>query len=173
MTQEKKKLTDGMIADEILQFRKQYRTLILSTCSESQQPLASYAPFIEDEQGNFYLLLSGLAEHSTNLKNHEKMHKPVSVLLIEDEQQARNHFARKRLSYSCSVAVYSRDALQWPVVIKQMQERLGKTIEVLSSLSDFSLYCLTPRKGNYVRGFGQAYEINESGLPIHINKESS
>jgi putative heme iron utilization protein len=156
------------IIEEVTQFRQKYRTLILASCSPGEQPLASYAPFIEDEQGHFYLLLSGLASHSQNLQYHEQTHKPVSILLIEDEQESRNLFARKRLSYVCEVTVWSRDNPQWNRIIQQMKDRLGNTIEVLVGLADFQLHCLRPVQGNYVRGFGQAYELKDAKHPILV-----
>ena len=159
-----------MINNEVREFRQQHATLILSTCSEEQQTLASYAPFVEDDEGHFYLLLSGLASHSSNLRYHEKQNRPVSVLLIEDEQQTRNLFARKRLTYSCDVTVWTREHVQWDAIIEMMQKKLGKTIEVLAGLGDFNIYCLNPGKGNYVRGFGQAYELNQEHLPQLVKK---
>ena len=168
MAKEKTQLTAEMIAREVVEFRRQHRTLILASSSEAQEPLASYAPFIEDEQGHFYVLLSGLAAHSTNLLHHTQTGRLVSVLLIEDEQQTRNLFARKRLSYQCEVQVFSRKTSRWQPLIELMQERLGKTIEVLAGLGDFQLFCLMPKQGNYVRGFGQAYELDERSQPVEI-----
>jgi len=165
MSKKEKLLTEAMIFAEVSQFRQQQKTLILASHSPGspeavQQPLASYAPFIEDEEGNIYLLLSGLASHSKNLKYHQDEQTKLSILLIEDEQSARNLFARKRLNYSCTVSVWSRDHPQWQEKIAEFKEKFGKTIDVLAGLGDFNLYCLTPVEGNYVRGFGQAFELN-------------
>ena len=170
MSKEKNDPDPEMINNEVREFRRQHATLILSTCSKEHQPLASYAPFIEDEEGHFYLLLSGLANHSSNLQHHEEQNNPVSVLLIEDEQQSRNLFARKRLTYSCDVSVWSREHAQWDTIIEMMQKKLGKTIDLLAGLGDFNLYCLTPGEGNYVRGFGQAYELAQDHLPEQVKK---
>ncbi len=173
MTKENNPMTAQMIAQEISNFRQQQKTLILATLStapSNHQPLASYAPFIEDEAGNFYLLLSGLAAHSTNLQHHQTEQSQVSVLLIEDEKTSRNLFARKRLTYICEVSVWSREHPQWQTMIDRLQAKFGKTIDVLAGLGDFNLYCLMPGQGNYVRGFGQAYELKDAKLPIHISK---
>ena len=170
MSREKTELSPEMINSEVREFRRQHATLILSTCSEAKQSLASYAPFIEDDGGHFYLLLSGLANHSSNLQYHEKQNSPVSVLLIEDEQQSRNLFARKRLTYTCDVSIWTREHAQWNTIIEKMQEKFGKTIDVLAGLGDFNLYRLTPGQGNYVRGFGQAYELHHEHLPELVRK---
>lgn len=163
-------LTVKDIMAEIADFRQQQKTLILATSSSEQQPLASYAPFIEDNEGRFYLLLSALAEHSVNLHQHQSEQGRMSVLLIEDEHSCRNLFARKRLSYQCEVDIWSREHSQWQSIIKRLQEQFGKTIEVLAGLGDFKLYQLTPKQGNYVRGFGQAYELDDAKVPIFKDK---
>ena len=173
MPRKEKALTEEKILEEIKEFCQQHKTLILATQSpteaEPSQPLASYAPFIQDGLGNFYLLLSALANHSRNLASHESERSRLSILLIEDEKTSRNLFARKRLSYSCSVSILPREHPQWQKRVDQLQERFGKTIEVLSSLGDFSLYCLTPIEGQYVRGFGQAYELKDGRYPVLRN----
>jgi putative heme iron utilization protein len=157
-------LTPEQVNNEVAQFRSQHKTLIIASSSDANEPLTSYAPFVENE-GNFYVLLSGLAAHAQNLQQHEAMQRQVSVLLIEDEGQTRNLFARKRLTYTCQVSVWNREHPMWDKVIDQMLEQLGKTIEVLAGLADFKLYQLTPLQGNYVHGFGQAYELKKDALP--------
>jgi len=163
-------ITDDSLREEIRLFRQQQKTLILASQSPDNQPLASYAPFIEDDTGCFFLLLSGLAAHSVNLQHHQSEQSLLSVLLIEDEQSARNLFARKRLNYSCKVTICSREHPQWQEKINALQKEFGKTIEVLAGLGDFRLYCLSPVEGRYVRGFGQAYELENAVHPILINK---
>lgn len=159
-------MTTTQLIEEIKLFRQQQQSLILASCSSNYEPLASFAPFVEDDNGSFCILLSDIASHSVNLRQHQETNKELSVLLIEDEKTARNVFARKRLSYSCRVSICPREDAQWQNIIDKLQEKLGKTIELLASLSDFNLYCLSPKKGNYVRGFGQAYELKEGRFPV-------
>ena len=156
--------TDTIMA-EISQFRQQQQSLILAS-SKDGKVLCSYAPFVVDDQGRFFLLLSGLAEHSANLYEHQSQQRNLSVLLIEDEQQARNIFARKRLSYQCKVVIWSREHPHWSSTIELLQEKFGSTVDVLAGLGDFKLYQLTPEQGNYVRGFGQAYELLDGTVPM-------
>ncbi len=157
------------IVDEIKEFRKNRQSLILSSCSKINQPLASYAPFVDDKNGDFYLLLSDMALHSTNLKLHNQQKTMISILLIEDENKVRNIFARKRLTYNCSVSLCARDNENWNKIIKSLKHKFGNTIDLLASLNDFSLYCLKPHEGRYVRGFGQAYEL-KGGVPRLLHK---
>ena len=100
----------------------------------------------------------------TNLQSH----KQLSILFIEDEQQCRNFFARKRLTYQCQAEVIARNHPDWQTVVTQLQNKLGKTVELLAGMDDFNLYCLQPLAGTYVRGFGQAYAINGNTI-VHQN----
>ena len=168
MKKKDKILSIEKLIAEITEFRQQQKTLILATYSN--QPLASYAPFIDDETGNFYLFLSGLATHSGNLQQHLSEQNLMSVLLIEDEQTSRNLFARRRLTYHCEVSIWPREHPQWKSRIESFREKFGKTIDVLAALGDFSLYCLTPKQGSYVRGFGQAYELENAKIPVLPNQ---
>jgi putative heme iron utilization protein len=161
-----KQITAQELIKEIKVFRHKQQSLLLASCNTNNSPLASYAPFVEDDQGNFHLLLSDMAAHSINLKNHHEIHKNLSIILIEDETTTRNIFARKRLVYDCSVQRYSRGEPQWPSIINSLQGKFGKTVEVLAGLSDFHLYCLSPLSGHYVRGFGQTYELKGAKQPI-------
>jgi len=162
-------IDEEQLQQEILDFVKQQQTLMLSTVNAENQPLASYTPFIQDEQGNFYIFISDMAEHSKNIQMASQNKSGVSVLLIEDEQASRNLFARKRLSYSCQVKKIDRSEAEWAILIQQFQDRFGKIMELLAQLGDFRLFCLRPKIGNFVQGFGKAYNL-ENGKIKHITK---
>lgn len=162
----KETITSEQLFKEVKFLRQEQKSLLLASCSSNNDPLASYAPFVEDEQGQFYLLLSDIASHSTNLKQHHKDHKKLSVLLIEDEINSRNVFARKRLSYECSVSLLSKEQEYWQTIIDSLQKKFGRMIDLLVTLNDFNLYCLTPVKGTYIRGFGQTYELKDAKYPV-------
>ncbi len=153
---------------EIDEFRQQQQTLMLATNSDAWLAEVSYAPFIEDEHGHFYLLLSGLSSHSQNLHSHILQQAPVSVMLIQDEQDSRNLFARKRLSYSCKVQLLVREDPRWQDIIGRMEKKLGKTVKLLAGLGDFSLFALQPQQGSYIRGFAQAFKLQGQQI-IHQN----
>ena len=54
MPRQAKILTEDDVLKEIQLFRQQQKTLMLASLSENKQPLASYAPFIEDNEGRFF-----------------------------------------------------------------------------------------------------------------------
>ncbi|PKF50391.1 heme utilization protein HutZ [Enterovibrio nigricans] len=143
------------LGPEIQEFRDSRNTLQLGTVDKEGKPHTSYAPFAFSEMG-YYILVSDLATHGQNLKNS----KAVSIMMIEDESEARSIFARRRLSFDTNAEHIERDSEQWVAAIEVMQARLGEMIENLSSLGDFNLYRLNPVMGRYVKGFGQAFNVS-------------
>ena len=143
------------IADEALDFVSGQRSLQLSTINQQGEPLASYAPYYRAGTGCYYIFVSTLAVHTTNLQNGF-----ASILVIADEQDSQQIFARVRLGFQCSPREVLREDNGFNELISKLKERHGNVIDTLSALSDFKLYELTPGSGRYVKGFGQAYVIN-------------
>ncbi|MEM7400215.1 MAG: pyridoxamine 5'-phosphate oxidase family protein [Pseudomonadota bacterium] len=154
------------IVPEIQDLVGAQRTLHLATRAPSGEPEASYAPFIVDEGGNFYIFVSRLSRHTRNLLEQPGL----SVLLIEPEAKAQQIFARKRLSYHCVAEVIARDDPEWTARLNQFEARFGAIIEMLRSLDDFVLFRLVPKHGSFVKGFGQAYTI-DSDMIEHVSPE--
>jgi len=145
--------TDQAVS-EIRSFLGVCKTVILSTVSEHGDPNASYAPFVH-ESGAFYILISGLAKHTSNLLSTGKCH----AMFIADEKESVNLFARRRVSFTCIVSLVGREESTARSVLEKMHERFGPTIEMLSSLPDFRLVRLEPVEGVWVRGFAQAIPV--------------
>lgn len=148
------------------------QTLLLSTVSEQCHPQISYAPYVRDQPGHLYIYVSELAAHTRNLLQK----KPVSIMFIRQESESRNLFARERAVFSCTVSEVPRDDEHYPIQLQALQEKFGDVINVLRSLADFHLFILSPQSGQYVIGFGQAYNINiKDGTlyPIKKNPEQS
>ena len=145
---------------EIRDFRATRRSVSLATADGQGWPDASYAPCLEDAEGNVYILVSGLARHTQNLLTDAR----VSVLFIEDEGAAEHVFARRRLTLACSATPVAREHPDWNGVLDGMAERLGELVETLRQLADFRLFRLTPHSATYVRGFGQTYRFEGEGL---------
>ncbi len=148
-----------LLGEEIHEFRQQRRTIQLATVDEQGAPNVSYAPFICNEQG-YFILISQLARHARNLLANPK----ASFMLIEDEDTARQLFARKRLTFDAHTEIIERDTELWQILILQMKARFGDIISDLSMLQDFILFRLNVEKGLYVKGFGQAFQITDKDL---------
>ena len=140
--------------------RQRCRSAILATADASGQPAASYAPFVQDEAHHFYIFVSGLAAHTQNLQVNPR----VSLMLIEDEADGREPFARCRLIWDCQAQLLPREQARWEAIADQFQQQFGNLILTLRQLPDFRLIELIPRHGQFVSGFGAAYTL-EAAAP--------
>ncbi len=143
-----------------LHFPERVQSLMLSTITADGAPHASYAPFIMERDRTFYIFVSGLSTHTENLKTTAK----AGILLIEDETQANQIFARQRLMYDCRVELIDRHDPQWTVWVDKFAVRFGNLITMLRQLPDFQMFQLKPQSGRFVVGFGAAYAVDSSNL---------
>lgn len=155
-------------AIELQELFASQQTLLLSTASASGVPDLSYAPFVRDQAGCFYIFVSELAGHTANLLNNPK----ASVMFIRPESESRNLFARERAVFHCTVKELKRDEPTYTTQLLALQDEFGEVVGVLRSLSDFHLFALCPESGRYVAGFGRAYTINvENGTLSPLAKK--
>ena len=145
------------LSQEIEVFIKEHQSLNLATVDSEGLPFASYAPYgIGDNC--LYVLLSDIAGHSVNLKNHPH----ASALIVEDEKEADNLFARVRVNLTLNSTVIPFESEGWQEGIDVLSERHGEMIKNLAGHTDFNLFKLTPVKGRYVKGFARAYSFEDS-----------
>lgn len=135
-------------------------SLMLSTVSGSGHPQASYAPYVIDDSHQIYIFTSGLSAHTANLQTTGL----ASVLLIEDEAEAPQVFARQRISYDCRATLLPRGTDAWDAIADRFEQRFGEIISMLRSLEDFQIFCLSPQGGRFVMGFGAAYAVDPQHL---------
>ncbi|WP_162473672.1 HugZ family protein [Serratia microhaemolytica] len=148
------------ISQEICAFRGTRRSLELASIDSHGMPHASCTPFVYQD-GSYYILISELAIHGQNLKYNSH----VGILLLDDEADTQDIFARRRLTYTAIAQPIERQSDTWQVVLSALQARAGQTVAMLSTLADFKLYRLQPITGRYVKGFGKAYQIDEKEFP--------
>lgn len=147
------------LLQEYSEFIAGFKTVLIATTNLKNIPEASYAPYLESE-GKYYIFISELALHTQNLLQT----KICSLLFIEDEANTKNLFARQRVSLQCRAEHLARNAEESQIVLGLFHERFGKLIQLLQTLPDFHLFCLSPHSGNYVAGFGKAYSLSGSDL---------
>ena len=150
---------------DIAAFLDGVQSVALATVNEHGEPLSSYAPFARDaESGDFFVLVSDLSAHTTNLLRGR-----TSLLASEDESAAAQIYARTRVGFQCDVSEIPRKDPQFSSRISALKARHGEIIDTLVQLADFRLLRLSPETGTFVRGFGQAYEIDPALTSIrHI-----
>ncbi|HEY9760995.1 MAG TPA: pyridoxamine 5'-phosphate oxidase family protein [Trichocoleus sp.] len=147
-------------------FPAQKQSLMLSTVNPDGTPNASYTPFVMDEARSFYVYVSGLSAHTQNLHTTGK----VSVLLIDDESETPQIFARRRLTYDCNAQSLEAGSAECDRIADLFEDRFGNIIQMFRQLADFQIFKLTPYGGRFVVGFGSAYDINpdDPSQLIHV-----
>lgn len=147
------------IQDNINALIESRKSLLIASLNKSNLPEISATPFLKVGL-HFYIIISELSSHTQNIKLKPK----VSVMLIEDEKDTHNAFARKRLSYECTASLVKKDTQDWQSILEKFEEKQGKTVSLLKQLPDFHLFELKAISGNYIEGFGKAYRLSGEGL---------
>ena len=132
----------------------------MATVSADGVPDASYAPFVRIDDNAFYVNLSDLSTHTGNLMATPR----VSVMFLQAEDQSKQVFARKRLSFDADAEVVERNSPLWIRLMDLFEQKFGDVVELIRPLEDFRLFRIVPRRGVFVRGFAQAYPIEGSEL---------
>ena len=150
------------IVVEAGEFLAEFRSVLMATTSADGVPDASYAPFVRIDDNAFYVNLSGLSTHTGNLLATPR----VSIMLLQAENDTKQLFARKRLSFDADAQVVERDSTHWSQVMDLFAVKFGDIMDLIRPLQDFTLFRITPRSAVYVRGFAQAYPIEASQLEL-------
>jgi len=158
------------VRSEYHKLRDQQQSLQMATLDADGLPEASYAPFVWHDDA-CYLFLSQLARHTQNLN----INPALGLLLIEDESETRNQFARRRIIWQGRAAKIGRDEALFNTVMQCFRDRFGDFIDVIEPLQDFQLFKITPDTGRFIRGFAQAFQLSGEGLNemTHINPDGS
>lgn len=139
----------------MLNFIKDFQSVVLGTLDEKGLPFGSYAPFVYTEH-KFYIFISNVAKHAINLQRNPT----VSLVFIEDEHKAEQIFARKRISLQCSSSMIKREEKKFTEVMNTFKTKFSEDmVGMLMGMSDFNLYELHTDYGEATYGFGEAYNI--------------
>lgn len=153
--------------EEIQRFLAERQSVILATLGDEGRSHASYAPWISDGSSAIHVFVSRLARHTGNLERTGN----ASALFIEDESTCRNPFARRRLTLHCRATVISATDASGTRILNRFAARHGPLVDTLRQLPDFRLIRLNPESGDYVRGFGQAYQVSGADLSIIARRD--
>lgn len=132
------------------------QSIMLATISEDGSPHVSYTPFAVDADKNFYIFISTLAHHTKNLMRSEQ----TSLILIADEGDTQQIFARHRLTFSCQIEALDRNSDAWQTAATHYEDRFGSFFQMIRGFKDFNMFRLIPQDGSLVVGFGQAYALS-------------
>ena len=163
---------DTKLRGECEKFISGFESLLLSTLNPDGSPDLSYTPFVDHDK-RFYILTSHLSAHTGNLIKDPR----AAVLFIESETAAQQIYARKRLRFQCEAERFSRQSPTWDELIPKFSSKLGELIDVLSALPDFELFSLKPLGGQWVKGFGKAFDfrgrIESDATHLNPKKDSA
>lgn len=136
------------------EFIDSFKSCVISTIDQNNNPFTSYAPFIKKDS-KYFVYLSSMARHSQNLELNNK----ASIFFIEDEISCENIFGRKRVVLQCNSKKLLRDTQDFEELTNLFEKEHGSTMNMLKTMKDFSFYEFTAFEGEAIFGFGQAYDI--------------
>lgn len=162
----RQEVLQNRLGPEIEELKQKTKTIMLATVDKNGVPNVSYAPFVI-RNGQYQVLISTIARHARNLLDVPK----VSLMLIEDENQAREIFARRRLTFDATASILERHSEEWNAAVAALKDRHGDIVSELSQLEDFKLFCFTPIQGLFVKGFGKAFQVSADALVnfVHLD----
>ncbi|PJG85059.1 heme utilization protein HutZ [Conservatibacter flavescens] len=167
MTTNRQEVLQNRLEPEIQALKQNAKTIVLSTVDAKGNPNVSYAPFVI-YNGEYQILISTIARHARNLQEVPK----VSLMLIEDESESREIFARRRLTFDATARILARHSPEWEEVIAALKARHGELVLELAKLEDFKLFSLKPQQGLFVKGFGKAFQVSSEDLVsfVHLDQ---
>ena len=144
---------------------KNNKTLVISSLDKENNARISYSPFVY-MNNNLYIYISKVAEHYNNILNNGN----ISVMIIEDEKDAKVTFARNRVSFSGKAARIEDNE----EIFEEFSKKQGENIMNMLRKMDFNIFEIVIENGRYVEGFGKAFDIiNENGQLVmkHVTIE--
>ena len=143
-------------------FLEDIKTVVLSTVDKQGEPFASYSPFVQDEESNFYVFVSTAVPHSHNMYNTKKAH----ILFIEDESKTEHIYARRRLYFKAKAEKFEENDERFEKIAQLFEKRHGEQAALIRKMPDSRFYKLSAYDGNLVLGFGAAFKIEEDNKTI-------
>ena len=156
--------------DEIKQIELKKKKLIennnsiIISVNEDDVTDLGYAPYIFYE--NYYYIF--VSELSTHVKLLLKQ-KVGTFMIINDETNSQNIWARIRLKFSAKIEVIIRDSEDFSKICEKIKYKHGKTMNLIKQFSDFHLIKIIPSRGTFISGFGNAFNLEGQYLNV-INK---
>ncbi|WP_300703230.1 HugZ family heme oxygenase [uncultured Campylobacter sp.] len=149
------------IKSEINSFMLSFNSVCLATLNKDGEVTCSYAPFVSTEFGNF-IYISEVSEHFDNIKANPNN---IELMFLEDECKAASVILRKRLRYKSNASFLERGEL-FDKIYDEFERQTGGAggIKTIRTMLDFHLVRLDFGKGRFVKGFGQAYDIDKDKI---------
>lgn len=147
-------------------FTKEIESVNIATVSKDGEPFASYSPFVEDEQGNYYVFISTAVNHSHNMNATKKAY----IMFLEDESKANHIYARQRLSFKVVAEKFEENDTRAKDIFALFEARFEDRVSFFSYMKDSRIYKLIPSDGKLVLGFGSAFIVGDDGKILSMNQ---
>jgi heme iron utilization protein len=135
------------------------RVAALGTLHDGEPNLAMVAYAFADDFSEFYIHVSKLGKHTTDMEND--FH--VSLLITETDDGRADAQTLARVSIRGTAQMLPRTDANYAHVKTTYLERFPKA-EQLFSLGDFNLWEIRPKAGRFVAGFGRAFNLVPEAL---------
>ena len=157
------------VAREAKEFMLSFNSVSLATLSADKEVVCSYAPFVNTPWGN-YIYISEVSDHFNNIKENPNN---IEIMFLEDERKAASVILRKRLRYKVKASFIERGEV-FDKIYDEFEKQTGGEggIKTIRNMLDFHLVKLEFQKGRFVKGFGQAYDIENENV-THVGANSS
>ena len=134
---------------------------LVITVSDNDHPDIGYAPYIYKDN-NFYIFSSELSSHIRLLINK----KVGTFMLIKDEKETKNIWARVRMKFQAKVSIISRNVSEFQEITDIISIEHGNTMNIIKQFKDFHLMKIIPTQGTIITGFGSAYNLIGKRLEV-------
>lgn len=143
-------------------FKDSCHSVCIASINKEGRAIVSYAPYISFDNKN-YIYISEVAEHFDSIKSNPNN---LDIMFLQDECKAKSVILRVRLRYSSEANFVSRDSLEFENVFDEFERVTGGSggIKTIRKMKDFHLIRLEFKKGRFVKGFGQAYDIENDKI---------
>jgi len=162
-----KRITIEDAKKEMAVFLENIQSVLLSTVDADAEPFISYSPYVEDEEGNFYVFISTAVKHSHNINATGKAH----IMFLEDESVTEHIYARRRMYFKAEAKAFDEDDERTEKIHDLFKKRFGDKVSFFSMMKDSRFYKLTPSEGNFVLGFGGAFKISQDRKTLSLNDQ--
>ncbi len=130
------------------------RIAALGTLHDGEPNLAMVAIAVESDFSAFYIHVSTLGKHTRDMQADPR----VSLLLTETDDHRPDPQTLARLSLNGTAEMLPRTNPHYPQVRHAYLARFPEA-EQLFSLGDFNLWRISPKGGQFVAGFAQAFNV--------------
>ncbi|WP_104629698.1 HugZ family heme oxygenase [Helicobacter bizzozeronii] len=159
---------------DLERFRESFSTVCIASLSPENEVICSYSALLFDDRDGrrqFYIYVSEVAEHFNSIKAHPDN---VEIMFLEGEATAKSPILRRRLRYRTRVTFMER-GVEFDRIYDNFIQKHGKGrgLETIRHMQDFHLIKLDFIRGRFVKGFGQAYDIDAHGNITYVGSKGN